>query len=165
MPTNRLIWLVWAALVLLVVVRWYGSMGSDETETTPTVAPDVVAAPVVDEAVRVPLASLSQVKSEGIWNGPGNVVFTIDALIDLPESIEIKTLDLSLDHNDTYRVEILTADGYIPVGDLLPIEGSGLARRQLTVPDLPISMKATQIRVSALEGDGMYSIGHLVINP
>jgi len=165
MPTNRLIWLAWAALVLLVVVRWYGSMGSDETETTPTVAPDVVAAPVVDEAVRVPLASLSQVKSEGIWNGPGNVVFTIDALIDLPESIEIKTLDLSLDHNDTYRVEILTADGYIPVGDLLPIEGSGLARRQLTVPDLPISMKATQIRVSALEGDGMYSIGHLVINP
>lgn len=165
MPTNRLIWLAWAALVLLVVVRWYGSMGSDETETTPTVAPDVVAAPVVDEAVRVPLASLSQVKSEGIWNGPGNVVFTIDALIDLPESIEIKTLDLSLDHNDIYRVEILTADGYIPVGDLLPIEGSGLARRQLTVPDLPISMKATQIRVSALEGDGMYSIGHLVINP
>jgi len=165
MPTNRLIWLAWAALVLLVVVRWYGSMGSDETETTPTVAPDVVAAPVVDEAVRVPLASWSQVKSEGIWNGPGNVVFTIDALIDLPESIEIKTLDLSLDHNDTYRVEILTADGYIPVGDLLPIEGSGLARRQLTVPDLPISMKATQIRVSALEGDGMYSIGHLVINP
>jgi hypothetical protein len=165
MPTNRLIWLAWAALVLLVVVRWYGSMGGDETETTPTVAPDVVAAPVVDEAVRVPLASLSQVKSEGIWNGPGNVVFTIDALIDLPESIEIKTLDLSLDHNDTYRVEILTADGYIPVGDLLPIEGSGLARRQLTVPDLPISMKATQIRVSALEGDDMYSIGHLVINP
>jgi len=165
MPTNRLIWLAWAALVLLVVVRWYGSMGRDETETTPTVAPDVVAAPVVDEAVRVPLASLSQVKSEGIWNGPGNVVFTIDALIDLPESIEIKTLDLSLDHNDTYRVEILTADGYIPVGDLLPIEGSGLARRQLTVPDLPISMKATQIRVSVLEGDGMYSIGHLVINP
>ena len=165
MPTNRLIWLAWVALVLLVVVRWYGSMGSDETETTPTVAPDVVAAPVVDEAVRVPLASLSQVKSEGIWNGPGNVVFTIDALIDLPESIEIKTLDLSLDHNDTYRVEILTADGYIPVGYLMPIEGSGLARRQLTVPDLPISMKATQIRVSALEGDGMYSIGHLVINP
>jgi hypothetical protein len=165
MPTNRLIWLAWTALVLLVVVRWYVSNESGDVETTPTVAPDVVAAPVIDEAVRVPLSSLSQVKSEGVWNAPGNVVFTVDALIDLPEAIEIQSLDLSLDHNDTYRVEILTADGYIPIGDLLPIEGSGLARRQLSVPDLPLSMKATQIRVSALEGDGMYSIGHLVINP
>jgi hypothetical protein len=165
MPTNRLIWLAWTALVLLVVVRWYVSNESGDVETTPTVAPDVVAAPVIDEAVRVPLSALSQVKSEGVWNAPGNVVFTIDALIDLPEAIEIQSLDLSLDHNDTYRVEILTADGYIPVGDLLPIEGSGLARRRLSVPDLPLSMKATQIRVSALEGDGMYSIGHLVINP
>ena len=165
MPTNRLIWLAWTALVLLVVVRWYVSNESGDVETTPTVAPDVVAAPVIDEAVRVPLSSLSQVKSEGVWNAPGNVVFTVDVLIDLPEAIEIQSLDLSLDHNDTYRVEILTADGYIPVGDLLAIEGSGLARRQLSVPDLPLSMKATQIRVSALEGDGMYSIGHLVINP
>jgi len=165
MPTNRLIWLAWAALALLVVVRWYASSESGDIATVPTVAPDVVAAPVIDEAVRVPLSSLSQVKSERVWNAPGNVVFTIDALIDLPEAIEIQSLDLSLDHNDTYRVEILTADGYIPIGDLLPIEGSGLARRQLSVPDLPLSMKATQIRVSALEGDGMYSIGHLVINP
>lgn len=164
MPTNRLIWLAWAALVLLVAVRWYAAKDSGDVEMAPTVASDE-AAPVLDEAVRVPLSSLKQVKSSGIWNGRGNIVFTLDVLIDLPEAIDIRSLDLSLDHNDTYRVEILTADGYIPIGDLLPIEGSGLARRQLSVPDLPLSMKATQIRVSALEGDGMYSIGHLVINP
>lgn len=164
MPTNRLIWLAWAALVLLVAVRWYAAKDSGDVEMAPTVASDEVA-PVLDEAVRVPLSSLKQVKSSGIWNGRGNIVFTLDVLIDLPEAIDIRSLDLSLDHNDTYRVEILTADGYIPIGDLLPIEGSGLARRQLSVPDLPLSMKATQIRVSALEGDGMYSIGHLVINP
>jgi hypothetical protein len=164
MPTNRLIWLAWAALVLLVAIRWYAAKDSGDVEMAPTVASDEVA-PVLDEAIRVPLSSLTQVKSSGIWNGPGNVVFTVDVLIDLPEAIDIRSLDLSLDHNDTYRVEILTADGYIPIGDLLPIEGSGLARRQLSVPDLPLSMKATQIRVSALEGDGMYSIGHLVINP
>jgi hypothetical protein len=164
MPTNRLIWLAWAALALLVGIRWYAAKDSGDVEMAPTVASDEVA-PVLDEAIRVPLSSLTQVKSSGIWNGPGNVVFTVDVLIDLPEAIDIRSLDLSLDHNDTYRVEILTADGYIPIGDLLPIEGSGLARRQLSVPDLPLSMKATQIRVSALEGDGMYSIGHLVINP
>jgi hypothetical protein len=164
MPTNRLIWLAWAALALLVGIRWYAAKDSGDVEMAPTVASDEVA-PVLDEAVRVPLSSLKQVKSSGIWNGPGNIVFTMDVLIDLPEAIDIRSLDLSLDHNDTYRVEILTADGYIPIGDLLPIEGSGLARRQLSVPDLPLSMKATQVRVSALEGDGMYSIGHLVINP
>lgn len=164
MPTNRLIWLAWAALALLVGIRWYAAKDSGDVEMAPTVASDEVA-PVLDEAIRVPLSSLTQVKSSGIWNGPGNVVFTLDVLIDLPEAIDIRSLDLSLDHNDTYRVEILTADGYIPIGDLLPIEGSGLARRQLSVPDLPLSMKATQVRVSALEGDGMYSIGHLVINP
>lgn len=164
MPTNRLIWLAWAALVLLVAVRWYAAKDSGDVEMAPTVVSDEMA-PVLDEAVRVPLSSLKQVKSSGIWNGRGNIVFTLDVLIDLPEAIDIRSLDLSLDHNDTYRVEILTADGYIPIGDLLPIEGSGLARRQLSVPDLPLSMKATQVRVSALEGDGMYSIGHLVINP
>ncbi|MEY3338077.1 MAG: hypothetical protein RL245_1069 [Pseudomonadota bacterium] len=164
MPTNRLIWLAWAALALLVGIRWYAAKDSGDVEMAPTVASDEVA-PVLDEAVRVPLSSLKQVKSSGIWNGPGNIVFTMDVLIDLPEAIDIRSLDLSLDHNDTYRVEILTADGYIPIGDLLPIEGSGLARRQLSVPDLPLSMKATQVRVSALKGDGMYSIGHLVINP
>ena len=154
--TNRLIVLAWVALAILILSRGFAP---HRTETPTT------AAPVQAEPVRASLSALQVVKSGGVWNAAGNIVFVSDILIDLPEPIEIRSLDLSLDHNDMYRVEILTADGYIPIGDILPIEGSGLARRQLVVPDLPLSMRATQIRLSALEGDGMYAVGHLVINP
>lgn len=164
MPTNRLIWLAWAALVLLVAARWFATSEGGSVEAPPS-SPPAVAAAAPDQAVRAPLSALQNVKTGGAWNAPGNIVFTVDLLVDLPKAIEIKSIDVSLDHNDTYRVEILTADGYIPIGDILPIEGFGLARRQLVAPDLPLSMQATQIRISALEGDGMYSIGHLVINP
>lgn len=114
-------------------------------------------------SVSAPLDALDRVKTSGVWDAPGNIVFSQDVLVELPERRTVKVVDLSVDHNDMYRIEFLTNEGYLPVGDILPIAGSGIVRHRVTVPSLPFDMRTTQIRVSAIEGDGLYSLGHLVI--
>ena len=120
----------------------------------------------IPRSTTIPMVSQSDVgaaRSEGTaWNAPGNVVFDDYVEIELSETIDVKSIDISVDNNDVYELAGLQNDKWISLAKIGPVEADGLALHRITLQE-PI-MNIKRIRVSASSGDGMYSIGHLLLN-
>jgi arabinofuranosyltransferase len=109
------------------------------------------------------------IKPEGTpWNATGNI--TIQPYVPLTVAfggvqLDKHTLDISLDHNDTYLVTFLKEGqtvGTLPLGPhLLP--NGGLARYAVKIPASVSRDGFDAIMVTPLGGDGSYSVGHLVV--
>lgn len=131
--------MAWMALVLMIFVRFL---------QTPS--------PIIrleGGTLSMPLEMLDDPKS--------TISFSLDVLVNLPEPRTLNAVKLSVEGDDVYRVEVLTAEGYIPVGDVGPSPGLSLASYRVDIPALPFSLETSQIRVSAIDGDGRYAIGRL----
>jgi arabinofuranosyltransferase len=109
------------------------------------------------------------IKPEGSpWNATGNI--TIQPFVPLTVAfgsvqLDKHTLDISLDHNDTYLITFFKAGqtvGTLPLGPHLLPKG-GLVRYTVKIP-ISISLDGFDaIMVTPLGGDGSYSVGHLVV--
>lgn len=95
------------------------------------------------------------------WDAPGNVRFPNALEVGLERELRIRELDLSADNNDTYRVDVLSGGVWTPVATIDPVYGAGLVRHRLTLahPAAPTQL----VRITALDGDGMYAVGHLIV--
>lgn len=109
----------------------------------------------------VPLSALAIVRTEGAWNAPGHTVFAKELVVDLGQRMEIRGLDLSVDNNDTYRIDIASDFGFLPIHTIGPVPGQGITRHEIRFasPTLP----TTRLRIVAVSGDGMYALGHLFV--
>jgi hypothetical protein len=95
------------------------------------------------------------------WDAPGNAVFFSSIDIQLNGDISFDHVDISVDNNDTYELLVLVDKDWVPVTQILPNWGGGMARHVIQLPEK--TPPTSTIRVTALAGDGMYSVGHLII--
>jgi arabinofuranosyltransferase len=111
--------------------------------------------------IEVEAARLDRLIESGPWNAAGNVAFDRIVEVILPAPTTFGTLDLSVDCNDTYRVDSLTDAGWHELTRITPRTAGGMVRH---VVDLGTQVAAARrIRITALSGDGMYSVGHLAL--
>lgn len=116
--------------------------------------------------VRAMLDCLSIEKAENsAWDAPTNVVFSRSKLvIILPEASRAGAASLSVDNNDTYTIEFL--GGGERRGSVVVEKrnnGGGLAVHQIEVPEIARSQSFDEIRIVGKDGDGAYSLGHLLL--
>jgi arabinofuranosyltransferase len=106
--------------------------------------------------------ALTDPKPEGTpWDDPGTVAFDRrGVLVDLGSIVEGRTIELSLDHNDDYRVtgRLGSATAW---SDLAPAKRrprGGLVIHRLA-PNAPFD----RLEITPRTGDGLFSLGHLRI--
>lgn len=114
----------------------------------------------------VDVLAVSRVVEQGAaWNAPGHIVFDREVDFMLPSPQTVEALDLSVDWNDSYRIEAIVGWHEVPIAvisaDGPPPSGTGVVRRRFELPDAIEDV--TAVRVTALGGDGAYSVGHLVV--
>ena len=111
------------------------------------------------------LANLGTKPADGTgWQDDGAHPFTEMATIRLGRPWKAKTMELSLDANDAYRLEFrtgVTAVGVVEVGPKEAVDG--LATYTAELPLDITETGADTIVVTAKTGDGALSIGHLVL--
>jgi hypothetical protein len=96
------------------------------------------------------------------WDREGNLTFEENHILEFatPKRPTVKEIDLTVDNNDRYELEIIGVERRkIVVGPANNGKG-GLARYVKRV-DPPVR-EVTAIRLRALSGDMAYSVGHLV---
>nr|WP_314545987.1 hypothetical protein [uncultured Massilia sp.] len=112
-------------------------------------------------AAEVDAAHVARIVDGSGWDEAGNAIFpkTLDVLLRTPRSFT--KIDLSVDDNDTYSVEALSAAGWQRVAVITPTNRFGMMRHRIALEHEV--MGASRIRVTALEGDSAYSLGHLLL--
>lgn len=114
----------------------------------------------------IPVVAESDVKAirnEGTpWNAPGNIVFDTALDIALTKKMDVVSIDISVDSNDVYEITGLRNHEWVQLATISPTNTCGLARHKITLKDTVSDVE--KIRLEAKSGDGMYSIGHLLVN-
>jgi arabinofuranosyltransferase len=97
---------------------------------------------------------------------PTNFVLPAQPLdVELPERMYPHRLDLSVDHNDRYLVQLLRSGDVVWTRLLFPPTAGGLVTLSLRLP-LPIATAGVDaIRIVPQAGDGQYAVGHLILVP
>ena len=110
------------------------------------------------------LSEIAKSKHEGTsWNAPGNFVFDKKALlIQLGRRTYAETIEISADNNDTYQIIYLQDKSKIGTS-VVPKKttGNGLSTRTINVPHEVVGHGYDALRITPLDGDGNYSIGHV----
>lgn len=113
----------------------------------------------------VSLSVVNKPKKEGVpCNLIGNVVFLRNGiLIDLEKQYHAKSIEISLDHNDTYQI-IYYHQGLSVAAQTIPAHP--LPRGGLVVHLVNVSQEAAKkgydkIMILPLQGDDAYGIGHI----
>jgi arabinofuranosyltransferase len=96
------------------------------------------------------------------WNNPGNVVFNSGLDITLTKEMDVLSTDISVDNNDVYEVAGLENHEWIQLATIRPTYTSGLVRHRMILKNTVCNVE--KIRVTAKSGEGVYSIGHLLVN-
>jgi arabinofuranosyltransferase len=97
------------------------------------------------------------------WRAPQNLIFGWEGVaVAFPEPKHPKSLELSVDNNDSYLVKGLRSGQVVWQGEISPRQnGGGMAVHRFELPeDLPQS-GIDSLEVRATTGDGRFSLGHL----
>jgi len=117
--------------------------------------------PRTSEVVVVSSEQLNRIVGSGPWNAPGNIEFSRSLEVSFDRDMSPEFIDISVDHNDTYSVETLSDGKWTEVALLTPSAGNGMVRYQIKLKEPTPS--SHRVRVTAVSGDGMYSVGHLIL--
>jgi arabinofuranosyltransferase len=113
----------------------------------------------------VTIDDLSEIKAAGTaWSDPDNTVITGgDLTVELNGRSHAPGLEISLDHNDTYRIDYLDGDDVVANQELAPAytDIGGLAIHRVAVPPEAVEAGYTKLRITPVGGDDMYSVGHI----
>jgi len=126
--------------------------------------------PAVGRPLEVPVAKLATPLAEGTpWDAPGTVRIPPGSgglVVRLEHRSTAKRIQLSLDNNDRYRIEFLdgaTRVGQFEVGPTA--DRTGLTVYERDVPGTAVTRGFDALRIVPEDGDGAYSVGHLLLNP
>jgi arabinofuranosyltransferase len=119
------------------------------------------------ELTPLTLADLAKVKpSGGYWKAEGNILFYGDDSLDieLGQRQHAGLLNLSVDHNDQYRISYLRDGEYVGESRIPPRKRhEGLSVQQVKVPPLIAVKGYDALRLQGMQGDGVYVLGHLLL--
>lgn len=111
----------------------------------------------------VKLKNLSHIVDSGPWNGPSNTIFWKALDVDLEGSLTLKSIDLSVDPNDIYLLEGFVDGSFRELFRIEPTPGAAGMVRHHTKLEQPIA-DVSKVRIRVIAGDGMYALGHFLIN-
>lgn len=97
------------------------------------------------------------------WNAPRAITFDSHVAVVTGGRVYHEVVELSTDHNDRYRLTFAnngTAVGNVTLPPSNAVE-EGLVTRRVAVPQAAARQGYTRIRIEAVGGDGMYSVGHV----
>jgi hypothetical protein len=125
----------------------------------------LVARSLTHRVIERPISAYATVRPQGTpRDAPGNLGFGPEDVIELPlpTATIVSALDLSLDSNDRYELELVGGSERRRMGlGPVPAPQVGLARYQLLVE--PPVHDVSRLVLRPLGGDGRYALGHLVI--
>jgi arabinofuranosyltransferase len=109
--------------------------------------------------IEVRASARTKIVDSGEWDTRGNFIFStgLDVLLDREQ--EITSIDLSVDSNDTYRIDVISDGKPVRVWQIQPSADSGMARHTLKVP--APTPRTSRVRITP-SGDGRYSLGHFI---
>ena len=120
--------------------------------------------PLRSETVQIDYADLNTIVAPGTPSNSATVLplkYGVDVQLSAP--MQIRAMDLSLDHNDRYKIEIWHNGAFAVIGRLSPSPGPGMARYRIAMDrELP---PTETVRISVTSGDSRYALGHFIINP
>ncbi|CAG0997550.1 arabinofuranosyltransferase [Burkholderiales bacterium] len=96
------------------------------------------------------------------WGSHGNAVFSNRVEIALQAPVDITQLTISLDNNDVYEVWAYAQERWERVGVANRVSAGGMVKRVLKLERPALGVE--KLKIIALEGDDLYSLGHLWIN-
>lgn len=111
-------------------------------------------------------SELSPIQSENRpWAGPTGVVFRLPGVrIRLPVLSHAAAVHLSVDNNDVYELDLIKGQESVGVLRVSPRRnGGGLAVHRLQVSADAKALGFDRIDVRPVDGDGSYSLGHLIL--
>jgi len=114
----------------------------------------------------VMLENLSNVAKEGSdWDYPTHQVFSeAGIVVQLPDALSAPAVHLSLDNNDIIELRFLYEGKVQAKTECRPKPGIvGMTHHRVRVPDEAIASGYDSIAVIPLQGDGRYSLGHLLL--
>lgn len=134
------------------------------TFTRTDIASPRITCPDVGQRLSVALSTVSTPKPPGFaWDHPANVLIGPEGLVvRVDRASRVRALDLSVDENDTYAIEIFHRGASAWRTEVTPHpENGGLALHRIELPS-PLEVEGgDKILVTPLNGDGFYSLGHL----
>lgn len=118
--------------------------------------------------VRVTLDTLRHKKTENsAWDAPTNAVFSRGRLtVALPSPSHAPGAAVSMDNNDDYEFEFFLQGNKSGSGSVTiagKFNGGGLAQHRIEIPESTRLNGFDEIRVRGRNGDGSYSLGHLIL--
>jgi hypothetical protein len=130
---------------------------------TPTPETDS-GADYIPETRTVGLEQLSDPKPRGYgWDEPGTVAFKRNLVVSLGGVVYPEALVVSLDGNDRYTIVLMLGSNEVGRVDVEPSQLGGLETYIFEVPQNATVQGFDSIVVDAEDGDGSYSLGHLVL--
>ncbi len=106
-------------------------------------------------------ANLNKPVDGGSWSAVGNVQFSTILNIRLDHKISFGEIDISVDNNDTYRIEVYSDGKWLEVATILPSPTAGMVRHKIIL--LTPTPMTDNVRVIAVSGDEAYSVGHFIV--
>lgn len=114
----------------------------------------------------VPIRALSNIQPErSDWAYPTSIVFPkAGVVVRLSKAHSAPAVHLSLDNNDQIKIQFRLENRIVGQVDLKPKPGIvGMASHRVDVPEEARLSSYDSIRVVPTDGDGNYSLGHLVL--
>ena len=109
------------------------------------------------------LGSLSQQSvGDAPWDAPSNTLFESAIEVRLPSPIAITSIDVSLSNAGKYLIEYQKDGAYVRLAEFGPTDHPEMVRYQLKL-EQPTAM-TDRLRITAVGGDGRYSVEHLSLN-
>lgn len=101
------------------------------------------------------------VETGNMWNKPGNILFNEVVYISFDKPLSFSFIDLSVDNNDIYRIDILNNGDWQQLVEFGPKPADGMRRYHLSLAS-PTPL-VDKVRLVAVSGDGGYSLGHFIV--
>lgn len=116
----------------------------------------------------IPLSGLSRETTPGApWNDSNHVIIPPGGILEVvvDRKVEAEMFEIAVDCNDTYTIDFLTEDN--SHFRCRPAQGAcpGMVIVKLPVPPGVRGRTVRRVSISPSDGDGSYSIGHLIFNP
>jgi hypothetical protein len=114
--------------------------------------------------IAVDLSDLSNKKADQTqWNDPGNIIFKEAGIsVILPVLDRPKTMSVSFDSNDQYRIEYYFQNRLLGSSIIGPRNDVGLVEYSVDIPHEVTLNRIDRLGIQPLSGDKLYSIGHLL---
>ena len=164
--TGGLVLLVVGAVLALAIPR-----GSEEdtrnsapSEPAKPPPPPILAGPAL---LTTTLEKVSKPVPDGVdWKQAGNIIFYKQLKVTLGKEHKESKANASMDNNDSYQLTF-SGKGKVVGKVMVPKptdDRPGMRAREISVPPEAVEAGYDKITVEAIDGDGAYSLGHLILS-